>query len=305
MSEVLKAIIEWPVKSDVWEKWRNIYNGREKYENICGPKAALKYYQANKKVMDEGAVVLWPERQSLYSLMVAYEENELAFMSEMQNSPRDAKDCIFNTDDIQYWTDRYPSVEDLLHALGDNAEHYGACDPSLGSQNLKGDYSAIICLVRDKRDGVLYVIEADLKRRTPDETITDILAYYKRYQFIKFGLETNQFQKLMMTQLEEKGRKAGLYISIEQFNNTVDKVKRIQNLQPLVKSGTIKFSRHHKLFLEEVRDFPRSAHDDGLDCAEMAVRTAEEPGQVQVFICGGGSLYDDFDDNAAWNNCFK
>jgi predicted phage terminase large subunit-like protein len=286
ISKVYRVIIVWPARADLWEKWRNIYRGREKFGEANGLEGALKYYQANKEAMDEGAVLLWPERHTLYSLMIAREENEISFMSELQNSPLDSKECLFNTDELQYWTNTYPTVEDLLHALGDNAEFYGACDPSLGSQNLKGDYSAIIVLARDKRDGVLYIIEADIKRRTPDETIEDILAYYKRYKCINFGIETNQFQKMMLTQLEEKGRKQGLYISLEQFNNTTDKVKRIQSLQPLVKNGTIKFSKYLKLLLEQARDFPKGAFDDGLDALEMAVRTAEEPGKVQVFVCG-------------------
>jgi len=301
---VYRVVIKWPTRADLWEKWRNIYRGSEKFEGISGPEGALKYYQANKVAMDEGAELLWPERHTLYGLMVVREENEISFMSELQNSPLDSKECLFNTDDLQYWTNTYPTVEDLLHALGDNAEFYGACDPSLGSQNLKGDYSAIIVLARDKRDGVLYIIEADIKRRTPDETIESILAYYERYHFINFGLETNQFQKIMLTRLEEKGKKQGLYISLVQFNNTTDKVKRIQSLQPLVKNGTIKFSKYHKLLLEQARDFPKGAFDDGLDGLEMTVRTAEEPGKFQVFICGGGiddsNWYNDYRKNFGW-----
>ncbi|MDD5129597.1 MAG: phage terminase large subunit [Candidatus Omnitrophica bacterium] len=304
ISRVYRVIIVWPARADLWEKWGNIYRGREKFEEANGSDGALKYYQANKEAMDEGTVLLWPERHSLYSLMIAREENEISFMSELQNSPLDSKDCLFNTNDLQYWTNTYPTVEDLLHALGDNAEFYGACDPSLGSQNLKGDYSAIIVLARDKRDGVLYIVEADIKRRTPDETIEDILAYYKRYQFINFGVETNQFQKMMVTQLEEKGKKRGLYISLEQFNNTTDKIKRIQSLQPLVKNGTIKFSKYHKLLLEQARDFPKGAFDDGLDGLNLAVRTAEEPGKFQAFICGGGiddsNWYSDYQKNFGW-----
>lgn len=304
ISRVYRVIIEWPIRIDLWEKWRNIYRGREKFGEVNGPEGALKYYQANKEAMDEGAVLLWSERHTLYSLMIAREENEISFMSELQNSPLDSKECLFNTDELQYWMNTYPTVEDLLHALGDNAEFYGACDPSLGSQNLKGDYSAIIVLARDARDGILHIIEADIKRRTPDETIEDILAYYKRYKFINFGIETNQFQKMMLTQLEEKGREQGLYISLEQFNNTPDKVKRIQSLQPLVKNGTIKFSKYHKLLLEQMRDFPKGSFDDGPDALEMAVRTAEEPGKLQVFISGGGfddsNWYSDYQKNLGW-----
>jgi len=273
---------------DLWEKWRNIYNSREKFEDASGPEAALKYYEANRQIMDEGAVLLWPERHSLHNLMIAREENELSFMSELQNSPLDSKVCIFNADELHYWDGIYQCVENLLHALGDNAEFYGACDPSLGGQNLKGDYSAIVILVRDKRDGVLYVIEADIKRRTPTETIDDILAYCRRYKFTRFAVEINQFQKMLYDQLVERAKKQSNYAPFEQVTNTSDKVKRIQALQPSVKNGTIKLAKYLRLLLEQIRYFPKGKYDDGLDALEMAVRTAEEvQGKVQVLIVGG------------------
>lgn len=292
--KIYKAIISWPTRTDLWATWSNIYNGREKHNNETGPEAAKKYYLEYTGNMNEGVELLWPQKHTIYELMLMKEENEFSFMSEMQNSPLNSKDIIFHPDNFQFWTDHYISKEKLLQDLGDNAEFYGACDPSLGSQNLKGDYSAIIVLACDKRDNILYLIEADIKRRTPDETINDILIYYARYKFHKFGVETNQFQKMMVTRLEEEGRKKGLYISLESINNTHDKIKRIQGLQPLVKNGTVKFSKHHTLLLEQARYFPKGKFDDGLDALEMAVRTAEEkPGKVEVMIVGGGRSWRD------------
>ena len=60
------------------------------------------------------------------------EENEISFMSEMQNSPLDISNMTFKPEDFHYWDKRYPYPEDLLRDLGANAEFYGACDPSLG-----------------------------------------------------------------------------------------------------------------------------------------------------------------------------
>ena len=286
-SKVYRAIISWPTHVDLWQGWRNIYSNRDKFENISGPEAALKYYEANKQAMDAGAVLLWPERHSLHSLMIAREENELSFMSELQNSPLDTRMCIFNADELHYWDNTYNCVENLLHAFGDNAEFYGACDPSLGGQNLKGDYSAIVIAMRDKRDGILYVIEADIKRRTPNETIDDILAYCQRYTFTRFAVEANQFQKMLYDQLVERARKQGKYAPFEQITNTSDKIKRIQALQPLVKNGTIKFANHLRLLLEQMRYFPKGKHDDGLDALEMTVQVAaEKPRTITVTIVG-------------------
>jgi predicted phage terminase large subunit-like protein len=247
-------------------------------------------------------VLLWPERHSLYSLMIAREENEISFSSELMNSPLDSKECIFNADGIHYWDGTYHCVEDLLHALGDKAEFYGACDPSLGGQNLKGDYSAIVILVRDKRNGILYVIEADIKRRTPTETIDDILAYCQRYKFARFAVETNQFQKMLYDQLVERARKQSKYTPFVQITNTSDKVKRIQALQPLVKNGTVKFSKYLRLLLEEMRYFPKGKYCDGLDALTMAVQVAEARSRkVTAIILGGDdNWYGDYQKSFGW-----
>jgi hypothetical protein len=41
-----------------------------------------------------------------------------------------------------------------------------------------------------------------------------------------------------------------------------------------VRSGTLQFSRRHAVLLEQMRLFPKAAHDDGPDALEMAVAAA-------------------------------
>jgi len=301
--ERFRSIIEWPTNTTLWDTWKNIYNSRIKHNEESGPEAALKFYIENQKVMNEGAKLLWEERHSLYQLMALKEEDEASFMSELQNEPFDPRDRIFNLEDLHFWSETYNSTEELLHRLGDNLEFYGACDPSLGTHSFKGDFSAIIVLARDKRDKCLYIIEADIKRRTLDDLLNDILAYQRRYKFVKFAVETNQFQKTLVKMLEDKAKAQGLYFSPEQIVNTTDKIKRIQGLQPLTKNGTIKFNKVHRKLLDECMYFPRGQHDDGLDALEMAVRTAEEElGEVKVMIVGGdrNDWYGDYQKNFGW-----
>ncbi|MCB9854665.1 MAG: phage terminase large subunit [Phycisphaerales bacterium] len=68
--------------------------------------------------------------------------------------------------------------------------------------------------------------------------------------------------------------RAGPYLPVEPIVHTTDKIGRIQSLQPLVRSGTLKFSRRHTQLLEQLRLFPKAKHDDGPDALEMAVATA-------------------------------
>jgi predicted phage terminase large subunit-like protein len=241
-----RAIISWPTNSLLWNKWGAIYRYKENFQGPSGPDEARRFYLANKAAMDEGAQILWPERWDLYNLMKMFEENEYSFRSEMQNSPLDISSMVFKVDEFHYWDERYPSVESLLQDLGRNAEFYGACDPSLGADPLRGDYSAIIVLARDKRDELFYIVTADIERRKPDKIIEDILAYHGRFKFTQFGFEANQFQVLMLQNLEKRGQEKGTPIPTVPLKNTGPKTNRIQSFQPCTKSGMLQFFHGHR-----------------------------------------------------------
>ena len=47
-------------------------------------------------------------------------------------------------------------------------------------------------------------------------------------------------------------------------------------LQPAIKNGTIRFSKRHHTLTEQLKHFPKGAHDDGPDALEMAFRACQE-----------------------------
>jgi phage uncharacterized protein (putative large terminase), C-terminal domain len=263
----------------LWEHCWKIRSAKESYKNDKGPLAAKQYYKDNKPAMDEGAVILWPEKWSLYNLMEMYVENDLSFRSEMQNEPLDS-DCVsFDVDNFTYWDIQYPCMDALLKDLGKKVSFYGACDPALG----KGDYSAIIVLARYEDD--YYVIVADISRKPQDVLINDILAYAKRYGFCQFAVEANNFQELMVSALEKEARAQGVSVNLAPLKNTGHKQQRILSLYSWVKNGSIKFCKSDKLLLEQFRMFPRGKYDDGPDALEMAVRLSQEQhtGRCEIY----------------------
>lgn len=288
ISKVYKAVITWPVHMDLWGKWENIYRGRETYKDGYGPKAALQYYEDNKTIMDEGSKLLWPERHALYDIMVMQEEDKFAFMSEMQNSPIDLSMLTFHADEYDHWTGTYRSEEELLHNLANNAEFFLACDPAVGESQGKGDFSAIVIIVRDKRDKVLYMLKADIKRRKLSDLIKDIISYYKRYKFLKIGIEANNFQTLLVPALENKAKEEGLYLPIEKIHNHGNKIDRISTLQPILKNGSLKLNKNDVMLHEEMGVFPKGLHEDGLDATEMCVRLCENT--KNEFMCWVGDV---------------
>lgn len=272
IKKIYRAIINEAGNPRLWEQWARIYNCQEEFANKKGPFPAKCFFITNKEAMLAGTKVLWPERWDYYTLMERQEEDPIAFRSEYQNNPIDPRSLVFNPENFHYWDKTYPDVEALLKGLGDHVTFYGACDPSLGNDSAKGDYSAIIILAWERITKALYVVVADIQRRQPDQLVNDIIGHFCRFRWSRFGYEANSSQSLLIKQIESAAREKRLFIPIEEIKNTTQKKTRIHELQPLTKNGTIQFYREHKILIEQMRDFPQGKHDDGPDALEMAVR---------------------------------
>lgn len=260
-----QAVIRFSSAEKLWEQWEALYTDLEDTERELTAKA---FFAEHRKEMLAGTQVLWEEKNSYYDLMVTKVcDGESAFNSELQNEPINPDDCIF----IQEWFEFYNEAE--LNFSDKAYDFFGFVDPSLGKSK-KSDFSAILTLAKHKASGYLYVLDADIERRHPDKIITDVLekerwlrrAYGRGYK--KLGAETNQFQWFLKEELAKASAKAGLYLPIDEVQQTSDKVMRIQTLQPDIKNKYLKFNARHKRLLEQLYHFPMGAHDDGPDALE-------------------------------------
>ena len=289
---IYRSVISWSVHPDLWEKWERIYSSQDTFEGDEGPEAALKFFEQNKILMLEGTQVLWEAKYSYYDLMrMRLEEGAASFDSEMQNEPVNPKDRIFDIDHYGYLEDKYSTTENLLVSLGEKKRAFGGCDPSMGKQNKRSDYTAIVTVIKDTEKGTLYVIDADVARRSPDDTIETIMAYHKIRGYTKFGVETNQFQEFLASELTRRSSAAGIYVPVERIPNTTDKLGRFQSLQPLLTSGVIQLSRRLHVLLEQMKHCPKGAHDDSLDALYLAVKLALEDNNFMFWFAGGGPHY--------------
>lgn len=288
-SYVYSAIISWPT-SKLWDEWKLIRRYQSQYKEVKGPQAARTFYEDHKREMDEGVVLLWPQRYNILALMELNEDNPLSFMSEFQNTPVDYRVCPFQLNQFHYWTDAYRSSEELLRSLGEDVDYFLACDPSVGESVTKNDYSAIAIVARDRKHKVMYLIEADIKRRSLDDLLNDILDYCKRYKFTKVGFEANNFQSLLVTNFKKLLRDNNLSLDVVPIKNMTDKVRRILGLLPYLKSGQLQLSKNFRLLLEQLEFFPRAKNDDGPDALEMVVRLCEDNQNEFSFWFGGSTI---------------
>lgn len=274
-----KAVIRFSQADDLWQQWETIFTDLSNDDREAD---ALAFFQAHKTAMLEGTQVLWEEKLSYYDLMVMrVSEGEASFNSEEQNEPINPDDCLF----MEEWFDYYNEAE---VNFGDPAfDFFGFIDPSLGKTK-RSDFSAIITLAKHKGSGYMYVVDADIERRHPDRIIADVLAKERwlrasfGHGYRKLGAETNQFQWFLKEELAKASAKAGLYLPIEEVQQTSDKVMRVQTLQPDVKNKYIKFNRRHKRLLEQLTQFPMGAHDDGPDALEGARSIAKKVKRFRI-----------------------
>ena len=266
-SRVFKAIVRFPGRMDLWEAWEEKYAAIDDSNRDATAKA---FFEANRREMTRGAVVLWPEVEDLYTLMrLRAEGGVAAFEREKQNSPVNPDLCEWPERyfDEGVWFETWPN--DLrLRVI--------ALDPSKGADSRLGDYSALVRLGVG-RDGLLYV-EADLIRRPVPELIAETVDAVRQFRPDCFGVEANQFQSLLADAMQREFRDRGmLAIRPALIENRDPKLLRIRRLGPYLASKLFRFHRGipgTRLLVDQLRMFPIADHDDGPDALEMAVRLA-------------------------------
>jgi len=291
ISQIYRSITSESGAINEWQTWKDIYHFRREFNSATGPEAALAYFMERKGTMLAGTAVLWPQSKGYYDLMVMREQDGVvSFDSEMQNEPVNPRDCFFNVDDFHFWDKKYTSAEELISTLK-NPVFFAACDPSLGKEKSRGDYSAILTGVKDYDTDTLYLIDVDLERRQPDNLIETILDYLKLRDVSHLAIESNNFQEVLVDNLRKKCTERKISTYIDPVQHTKDKTSRVQALQLFLKSGKIQLSRSHTALIDQLKYFPKHRHDDGPDALEMLYIAAQSSGHFDPsMIKTGGRL---------------
>lgn len=245
-----KAIVRWPDDMALWDKWEEIHRNDSK-------KAAQAFFQANQAAMLKGAVTSWSARGILELMTIRARIGLSSFASEYQNDPLAGDDAPF-ANSIVFWVNRLP---DWIY--------YGACDPSLGKAGKARDPSALLVGGYDRKNGVLDIVEAQIKRRIPDLIISDIIALQKQYQCQSWAIETVQFQEFLKTELVKRSARQGIPVPAIGIKPITDKLLRIESIQPHMHNGLIRLHPNQTTLIDQLRHFPRADHDDGADALQM------------------------------------
>lgn len=273
-----------PEADPLWEEWEKIYKNRF---DETRKEHSLEFFEKNKELMLKGAVVLWPEGDPYYSLMEYKISNPSGFLCEKQNEPVDLSKVYVTEKELHFaYFHIDKKIADCVERGKSRGLVFGALDPSLGKKSKKGDYSVIVTVVRDPVTGIIFVIDMNVKRRSVEEQIEDVMKMHETFKYKLFAIETNAFQYVVADNLRKASKETGVYVPIEEIINYQDKKMRIEGIIPFIKDGTIMFDMTKKKGnnmyargIEQICTFTGEGdeEDDVPDALEMAFRIAKAP----------------------------
>lgn len=275
-----QALISWPSAMARWEEARVLWADLSDPHRIDTARA---YYESHRAEMDTGAEVVWPERESLWDLMVLLWEDAAAFYSEKQNEPRDPTRQRFDVSRFRRCTFDGLTIHVPAHGAAparrvplSSCTRRAWLDPAVGKNAKKGDGAALAYLARDPQGWryVLSVREGVVKPSTQRAWCWEL---FEADPACVFGIEDNGFQVLFQDDFErerEARRKAGQVwrLQIEGHTSTQSKEDRIDRLEgPACVHGWLLFDTNLPgKTLDQFRDFPSGSHDDIPDAIERA-----------------------------------
>ncbi|MED4840406.1 phage terminase large subunit [Weizmannia sp. CD-2023] len=264
-SKIFSAIVSPPDRQDLWDEFEDILRDQSNPNRL---EDANNFYYENKEEMDKGVETLWKQRWSYKDLMIEKASmTSRAFNSEFLNNPIDEESQIFRLDELEY----FDSME--LEEAYSRLEFFGAWDIAMGRSN-RSDYNAIVILGRDRKTGIIYVVDTWAKKCAAHVALEAVIDKMKQWHPRVFSVETVQAQFDLFRQLRERCMKEKLYYTklkaVTTNRSHGKKEHRIESLEPLVANGALKFKRSQRLLLEQLEQFPNGEHDDLPDALQMA-----------------------------------
>jgi hypothetical protein len=309
------AIRSWPKRMDLWERCREIWAsaGYLETDDKGNPfdleagqdrvALAQRYYRANRKRMDEGADVLWPDGEPFFQLMVwRWTNGEAAFSKEKMLVPRDPGLATFEME-----TDDYPARGALRHRIkghklivdtrsGGTREVFleklrfvsfhdpAKADPTARltrQRKMLGDYAAIVTIGFEDVPGggvIGHVVNAWVERQPPSVQVSAHFDLAQRWKTEICVLEVDTLALLKKTyQDEARDRKAeGRFCRIPLRSlerQTTNKLARVSSMEPAVVNAWLTFNVDlPPVYWNQMVDHPTADYDDGPDATEGAWR---------------------------------
>lgn len=280
-----QAVIKHADRIDLWNQYETMIKD---YGNPNRGPDSQQFYKDNEEEMNEGAQVLWPEKENYKKLMDFKITNPLAFQTEKMNEPIDKTRQLFVKENFTYYENFdgeavYDHGNKIL--LKECVADIAAIDLARGKSS--GDYIVIGRVVKSKA-GAMYIIHCDPFKVKVSEQLKRTADFIEQYRPKIFLVESVAFQGSFYDQLKEEIQSRGIYdvklLELPQKQKR-SKEDRISELEPMVTNGSLRFNPGHYLLIDQLEKFKPSGstvNDDCPDVIQMCVGYMNENSNTAV-----------------------
>lgn len=242
--------------------YADLYNELITPKNKGGKGWLHRVYKAilNEKEIEAGQkpVVLWPSQWSYERLLKKREEiGTIYFNCQYQNDPTGLEGDLLKAEWLHHWEDE-PSP---------SLPNFAGVDVSTG--DAQSDLYSIATLSYDRHNKQGYLKEVYADRVSFPLFLKTLKQKHDLYHYSKIYIESNAFQKVLMYIEELKG------LPIVPSPTTQNKEARFIPMSSHFEAKRVLLNPligQTSEFWSEWIQFPKAAHDDALDGAEIVVR---------------------------------
>lgn len=237
------------------------------------PEWATLRYQAHK-AFDDFSNILWPEKfpeSRLKSIRSKYifKGDRDGYSQEYLNIPIAEGHHYFRPEDLL-------PMEEYDYKI--TKRYYAAWDFAI-SKKQAADYTVCAIIGVDDK-GQFYVVDVRRGHWDSKEIIDEMFAIQKAYSCEVHWAEAGQIEKTIAPFIYDEMRKRSndpqwaqwAYFTIEPVIPLLDKVSRARGWQAKTRARAVKFDQKGswwEAFLEEMKQFPKGAHDDQVDAQSL------------------------------------
>jgi len=245
-------------------------------------------YTYSIEVVEIDGEFFWPRQRRQDGKWFGFNRKELAlkkaqyldkaqFFAQYYNDPSDPKNKriqnfeYYDRSDLKLFDGRWCISGNILNV-------YAAIDFA-ATISKKSDYTSIVVVGIDKFHRI-YILDIDrFKTEKISVMHSSLTKLFDKWHWIKLRAETNAQQNLVVEQIKDFNRKAGIFYTIDKISQTMNKEIRIMsNLEPRYSEGMIV---HYKggncQILEDELIATKPPHDDVSDALASVIEIIIAP----------------------------
>jgi predicted phage terminase large subunit-like protein len=221
-------------------------------------------YRAHSSPLTPDSELLWPQRKSAREFMELRQDFMEQGIPEVYSceylcNPVDDSIRFFKRTDFPTLTEEDRKKDKNFYITADLAI----------SEKDRANYTAFVIAGMDQ-DGILQVVNVIRERMDGLAIVETILALEKMYKPLAFGIEEMMITKSIGPFLKRQMIETGIFPNVIGMSPyRMDKVTRARSIQARMRAGAVKFDKVADWwpgFENEMLQFPRSKHDDMVDC---------------------------------------